>query len=66
MLDLGSTGATGTFSHPGNAGPVTTKYQVAAFPTFYVIDPNGKITWRSDGEQPDVLIRQQLSKAARA
>ncbi len=66
VLDLGSTGATGSFSQPGNAGPVTTKYQVAAFPTFYVLDPQGKITWRGDGEQPDALIRQQLSKAAGA
>ena len=66
VLDLGTTGATGTFSHPGNAGPVTMKYQVASFPTFYVLDPQGKITWRGDGEQPDALIRQQLAKAAGA
>ncbi len=65
VLDIGS-GATGNFHAPGSAGPVTTKYQVAAFPTFYVIDPKGKIAWRSDGEQPDALIRQQLSKAAGA
>ena len=37
-----------------------------AFPTFYVVDPKGKIAWASDGEQPDALIRQQLKKAAGA
>ena len=56
----------GSFSQPGTAGPVTTAYQVQAFPTFYVLDPKGKITWRSDGEQPDALIVQQLRKAAGA
>jgi peroxiredoxin len=56
----------GDFHTPGAAGPVTTKYQVQAFPTFYVVDPKGKIAWASDGEQPDALIRQQLQKAAGA
>jgi len=54
----------GSFAQPGAAGPVTTEYQVAAFPTFYVLDPHGKIVWRSDGEQPDALLRQQLKAAA--
>ncbi len=54
----------GSFNNPGAAGPVTTKYQVQAFPTFYVIDPHGRIVWRDDGEQPDALIRQQLEQAA--
>jgi peroxiredoxin len=66
VLDLGSGAATGSFHQPGNAGPVTTKFQVQAFPTFYVVDPKGKIAWASDGEQPDALIRQQLTKAAGA
>jgi len=66
VLDLGSSPATGSFHQPGNPGPVTTKYQVQAFPTFYVVDPKGKIAWASDGEQPDALIRQQLTKAAGA
>jgi thiol-disulfide isomerase/thioredoxin len=55
VLDLGSGPATGNFRQPGTA-----------FPTFYVIDPNGKVAWASDGEQPDALIRQQLQKAAGA
>ena len=37
-----------------------------AFPTFYVVDPKGKITWASDGEQPNALLVQQLKKAAGA
>jgi peroxiredoxin len=54
----------GSFSSPGAAGPVTTKYAVQAFPTFYVIDRQGRISWRDDGEQPDVLLRQELRQAA--
>lgn len=55
----------GSFKQPGAAGPVTTKYQVQAFPTFYVIDPHGVIQWRSDGEQPDALLRQELLDASK-
>ena len=29
----------------------------ASFPTFYVLDPRGRITWRSAGEQPDAMLR---------
>ena len=53
----------GTFDSPGAAGPVTTRYKVAAFPTFYVIDPHGRITWADDGEQPDAVLRQELRQA---
>jgi len=56
----------GSFNSSGAAGPVSTKYQVESFPTFYVIAPSGKIAWASDGEQPDALLRQELVKAARA
>ena len=56
----------GSFTSPGAAGPVTTKYQVQSFPTFYVLNSKGAITWRSDGEQPDALLRQQLRAAAGA
>ena len=56
----------GSWTQQGAPGKVTTAYQVAAFPTFYVVDPNGKITWTSDGEQPNALILQQLKKAAGA
>lgn len=54
----------GSFNSSGNPGRVTTKYRVEAFPTFYVINPNGKIVWRSDGEQPDALLRAWMLEAA--
>jgi peroxiredoxin len=56
----------GSFDSQGAPGKVTTAYQVQAFPTFYVVDPKGKITWASDGEQPNALLLQQLKKAAGA
>lgn len=55
----------GSFNAPGDAGQVSTAYRVQSFPTFYVINPAGKITWRSDGEQPDALLRAQLLQAAK-
>ena len=55
----------GSFTQPGGAGPVTTTYQVESFPTFYVIDGNGIVRWRSDGEQPDALLRQELLAASK-
>jgi peroxiredoxin len=64
LLDPGST--PGSFKQQGSAGPVTTKYGLQAYPTFYVINPRGVIKWRSDGEQPDALLRQELARAARA
>ena len=54
----------GDFHHQGAAGLVTIKYNVRFIPTLYVIDPHGKIAWRSDGEQPDALLRQELVQAA--
>jgi peroxiredoxin len=54
----------GSFNAPGSAGPVSTKYRVESFPTFYVIGPTGRITFRTDGEQPDALLRQELLAAA--
>lgn len=63
---LDPSGTPGSFSSPGAAGPVSTRYHVQSFPTFYVIDRTGKIAWRSDGEQPDALLRSVLLEAARA
>jgi peroxiredoxin len=54
----------GSFSQAGASGPVSRAYGLQAFPTFYIIDARGRIFWRSDGEQPDVLLRQELAKAA--
>ena len=53
----------GTFNSPGSAGNVTTAYRVQAFPTFYVINPAGRIIWRGDGEQPDALLHAWLLEA---
>jgi peroxiredoxin len=54
----------GSFTSPGGAGKVTLAYKVEAFPTFYVLDGRGVVVWRSDGEQPDALLRQELKRAA--
>ena len=64
LLDPGS--PTGSFHQQGGAGPVTRAYRVRFYPTFYVIDGNGRIVWGSDGEQPDALLREKLLAAARA
>lgn len=56
----------GSFSSPGDAGPVSVAYRVQSFPTFYVVDTNGRVAWASDGEQPNALLRQQLARAAGA
>jgi peroxiredoxin len=47
----------------GPAGPVSTRYRVKSFPTFYVLDRHGRIVWRSSGEQPDAKLRQELLRA---
>ena len=54
----------GSFKREGAPGQVSTAYRVQSFPTFYVIDPHGRIAFATDGEQPDALLRQQLLKAA--
>jgi len=43
---------------------VTRAYGVALYQTFYVIDGRGKVAWRNDREQPDMLIAQKLQDAA--
>jgi peroxiredoxin len=56
-------------SHPvkwpghGRVGPVSSRYRVGSFPTFYVLDARGRIVWRSAGEQPDAKLRQELDRA---
>jgi peroxiredoxin len=55
-----------TFPEHGTRGPVSLAYGVGYYPTFYVIDPQGRITWRSDGEQPNALLRQELERGAGA
>jgi thiol-disulfide isomerase/thioredoxin len=53
-----------TFPAHGAVGPVSNRYRVAVYPTFYVLDPKGRIAWRADGEQPTALLRQELVRAA--
>jgi peroxiredoxin len=54
----------GSYYHPGGAGPVTMRYRVRVYPTFYVLDPSGRIVWATDAEQPDALLRRELAMAA--
>jgi thiol-disulfide isomerase/thioredoxin len=62
LLDPGS--PPGSFKQAGGAGAVTRAYGVALYPTFYIIDSKGKVAWRNDREQPDMLIAQKLQNAA--
>ena len=45
-------------------GRVSRQYKVVIYPTFYVIDATGRITWRSDREQPDALLMRELTRAS--
>jgi peroxiredoxin len=54
----------GSFLKAGAAGAVTRAYGVALYPTFYIIDPKGRVAWRNDREQPDLLLIEQLQDAA--
>jgi peroxiredoxin len=62
-LDPGPT--TVAFPAHGPRGPVTGRYHVTAFPTFYVLDPRGRVAWSSAGEQPVALLARELRRAAR-
>jgi peroxiredoxin len=50
----------GSFSQQGGIGSVSRSYGLGLFPTFYIIDPKGRIAWRSDREQPDTLLAAKL------
>ena len=62
-LDPGS--RTVSFPTHGPRGPVTGRYHVTAFPTFYVLDAQGRVAWRAAGEQPLALLARELRRAAR-
>ena len=62
LLDPG--GRPGSFFQQGGAGAVSAAYKVEVFPTFYIIGPDGRVTWRSDQEQPDALLLSELKHAA--
>jgi hypothetical protein len=61
---LDPSGRPGSFHDQGSPGPVSTAYRVQAYPTFFVLDPRGRLVWRGDGEQPDALLRQELARAS--
>ena len=54
----------GSFTQPGALGRAARAYGVGAYPTFYLIGPDGRVVWANDGEQPDALLRQLMSRAA--
>jgi len=51
-----------TLMDPGEE--VTRSYAAQTYPTFYIIDRNGMVAWRSDGEQPDALLQKKLKDIA--
>jgi thiol-disulfide isomerase/thioredoxin len=53
----------GSFHQAGTRGPVSLAYKVPSFPTFYVIDPRGRVAWAASGEQPDALLLRELRQA---
>jgi cytochrome c biogenesis protein CcmG, thiol:disulfide interchange protein DsbE len=61
LLDQGD--RTVTFPEHGPIGPVSRRYGVSFWPTFYVLDPRGRVVWRSGGEQPDALLERELRRA---
>ena len=66
VLDPNPGQAPVTFPTHGSPGTVSKAYKVGYFPTFYIVDPKGRIAWRSDGEQPDELLWQQLLRTSGA
>ena len=54
----------GDFHNAGSRGPVSLAYKVPSFPTFYVIDPRGRVVWAASGEQPDALLLRELRQAS--
>ncbi len=64
LLDPGTD--PGSFRSPGSPGPVSKRYEVRLYPTFYVIDPRGRIAWSATGEQPDAVLLQKLRLASQA
>jgi hypothetical protein len=54
----------GSFSRQGGIGPVSRAWGLALFPTFYLVDPEGRIAWRGDREQPDALLLEKIRDIA--
>jgi len=64
LLDPGA--KTVSFPAHGPRGPVTGRYRVSEFPTFYVLDRRGKVAWTAVGPQPEALLARELRLAARS
>ena len=60
---LDQAGKTVTFPEHGPTGPVSRRYGISLWPTFYILDPQGRVSWRSAGEQPDALLARELRRA---
>ena len=56
----------GSFTSAGGEGPVTQRYGIYYFPTFYIVNPAGTIAWRGDREQPDAVLLKELTDASRS
>jgi peroxiredoxin len=63
-LDPGS--RTVSFPTHGPRGPVTGRYRVTAFPTFYVLDSRGRVVWAAAGVQTHGVLARELRRAARS
>jgi peroxiredoxin len=62
MLD--TRGTPGSWHSPQPPGPVTIAYKIDSYPTWYVIAPNGTVSWASTSEQPTAKLMQELQRAA--
>lgn len=58
--------STVSFPAHGPRGPLTARYRVTVFPTFYVVDGQGRVDWRAAGEQPAAVLARELRRAARS
>ena len=64
VLDQGD--RPGSFNSAGGEGPVTQRYGIYYFPTFYIVNPAGAIAWRGDREQPDAVLLKELADASKS
>jgi cytochrome c biogenesis protein CcmG/thiol:disulfide interchange protein DsbE len=63
LLDPGE--KTVSFPTRGPRGLVTGRYRVTRFPTFYVLDAAGRVTWRDVGAVPPTVLAGEIRRAAR-
>ena len=63
LLDQGP--KTVSFPKHGPRGPVSARYHVTELPTYYVLDPAGRVAWVGTGRKPAALLARELRRAAR-